>query len=170
MQQITTSEKSGQVDVYTTLRLSPSEVRLTPCGIRLMTDWYLTIKQYVDAHNWAIMERTKRIGNNMIIKLNDDVSQVIPLVGGDIRPTKPSQLEWTLYKTVNLTLGKPIKINIPANRWNIITANNSTQFGIENEHYINHTSEYDNMISGCIAGEYTITPETPGEIKIMIGK
>lgn len=104
-----------------------------------MANWYLTIKDYVDTHNWAIMQRTPKLSDNLITLSDVDPTTIPQSVDNDIKPIKYQQLEWTLYKTINLIPSKQIKITIPANQWQIISTEKSTQFEIENDHYINKT-------------------------------
>jgi hypothetical protein len=169
MQDHTIADKSGPLAIY-----DNSIITYSTGGIRLMADWFLTIKQYIDTHNWAIMERTKKFSDNIITTSDVDPSNVdLHVKHLEQRTIPKSTIEWTLYKTINLTPGNQVKITIPATQWQIIPASLATQFTIKGEDilYINRTGRYENTtISSCLPGTYTITPETSGEIKIMIAQ
>jgi hypothetical protein len=92
------------------------------------------------------------------------------LVQPEVKEIPKSTLEWTLYKTINLTPNKPVKINIPATQWQISPLGSFIQFTVEGEDglYFNENGISGDTISGCDAGNYVIKSDSAGEIKIMV--
>ena len=130
---------------------------------------YNAVVSYVAIHQ-SELKFQKDVNKAVASTTPTNQTSVSPLVQPKIKTIQSLQISWIHYQTINLTAGKSITLNLPAVKWRIIPTLKTTQFSMESDNYINRTGEYDNELSGCIPGTYTITPSTSGEIKIMIGK
>jgi len=136
----------------------------------VLSSWYNAVTNYVANNRNEVFNRSFA-GANIVWLSTADSSIVHPIVIHDIKPILTPPIQWKVYQTITLTRNQPIKITIPADKWQLIAEDDTMSYYIEGKSYFNQTGMFDgNVMAGCGAGEYTITPYAPGEIKIMIEK